>query len=125
MSTLEKSTSTNQGTSALPPGLALYYLAIGHYVSRALFVAAKLGLTDLLKDGPRDYRDLARDSQTHGPSLRRLMRLLVSANVLEELESGLFALKPLGELLRTDIPRLNAPGCAALCWFCLRELEGP
>jgi hypothetical protein len=39
-------------------------MLIGHYVSRALYLAAKLGLADLLKDGPRNYRDLAKASET-------------------------------------------------------------
>jgi hypothetical protein len=86
----------------MPPGLVLYQLAIGHYFSRALYLAAKLGLADLLKDGPRDTRDLARDSETHAPSLQRVMRLLTSVGLFEELDGGKFALAPLGELLRAD-----------------------
>ena len=104
MSTTEKLLSDKPESPALPPGLVMYYMAIGHYVSRALFVAAKLGLADLLKDGPRDYRGLARDSETHAPSLNRMLRLLASVGVFEELEDGKFALKPLGEMLRADIP---------------------
>ncbi len=42
-------------SQGLPPQLALYQMSIGHYVSRALHVAAKLGLADLLADGPRHY----------------------------------------------------------------------
>jgi hypothetical protein len=38
---------------ALPPGHALYQMAMGHFVPRALALAAKLGLADLLGDGPR------------------------------------------------------------------------
>ena len=74
--------------SALPPPLALYHLAIGHYVSRALCVAAKLGLADLLAGGPRDAADLATATQTHAPSLKRVMRLLASAGVFEETDGG-------------------------------------
>jgi SAM-dependent methyltransferase len=88
----------------LSPGAALYQLAIGHFLSRALYLAAKLGLADLLKDGPRDSRDLAGATQTHAPSLDRVMRLLTSAGIFEELDGGKFALAPLGELLRSDVP---------------------
>ena len=88
----------------LPPGLTLYQMAIGHYTSRALHLAAKLGLADLLKDGPRDVADLATASQTHAPSLRRVMRLLASAGIFDELDGGRFALTPLGEMLRSDVP---------------------
>jgi len=103
------STTTTQGTvkseaGTLPPGLALYQMAIGHYLSRALYLAAKLELADLLKEGPRDYRDLARASATHAPSLNRVMRLLASVGIFEESDGGKFRLSPLGELLRSEVP---------------------
>jgi SAM-dependent methyltransferase len=89
----------------LPPSpLALYQMAVGHYFSRAIYLAAKLGIADLLKDGPRDYRDLAEATRTHAPSLNRVMRLLVSAGVFAEPENGKFALAPLGEFLRVGVP---------------------
>jgi hypothetical protein len=79
-------------------------MAMGHFVPRALALAAKLGLADLLKDGPRSAHDLAAATQTHAPSLARLMRLLASAGVFAELPDGTFALTPLGEPLRADAP---------------------
>jgi SAM-dependent methyltransferase len=88
----------------VPPPLALYQMAVGHYLSRALYLAAKLGIADLLKDGPRDARDLAKITETHAPSLNRVMRLLASAGVFTELEDGRFALAPIGECLRTGVP---------------------
>jgi O-methyltransferase domain/Dimerisation domain len=99
----ERSTAKRE-TAGLPPGVLLYQLGIGHYVSRALFVAAKLGLADLMTDGPRDPRDLASASGTHMASLKRLLRLLTSVGVFEEREDGRFSLAPLGELLRSDTP---------------------
>lgn len=98
------SNSDNPRPAALPAGLAAYHLAIGHYFSRALYVAAKLGLADLLAGGPRDHRDLAAASGTHAPSLNRVLRLLASVGVFEELEGGRFALTPVGETLRADAP---------------------
>jgi hypothetical protein len=90
--------------SALPPGLALYYLGIGHYFSRAMYVAAKLGIADLLKDGPRDPAELAAATHAHAPSLKRVIRLLASVGIFEELDGGKFGLTPVGELLRADVP---------------------
>lgn len=87
-----------------PPPLALYQMAIGHYFSRALALAAKLGIADLLKDGPRHYSELANATGTNPPSLNRVMRLLASAGVFVEQEGGNFALTPLGEYLRTGVP---------------------
>jgi hypothetical protein len=79
-------------------------MAMGHFVPRALALAARLGLADLLRDGPRDARDLAAATQTHAPSLARLARLLASVGVFAELPDGTFALTPLGEPLRADAP---------------------
>ncbi len=90
--------------SALPAPLLLHYMATGHYLSRALFLAAKLGIADQLKDGPRHYGEVAKATETHAPSLNRVMRLLASQGVLEEQEHGKFALTPIGELLRRDAP---------------------
>jgi hypothetical protein len=89
---------------SLPPGLVLYQMSIGHYVSRALHLAAKLGLADLMKDGPRTAAELAKDTGTHASALSRVMRLLASVGVFAEHEGGSFALEPLGEMLRSDVP---------------------
>jgi orsellinic acid C2-O-methyltransferase len=89
---------------AEPPGLALYRIGIGHYFSRALALAAKLGIADLLADGPRRYDELAESLGSHAPSLNRVMRLLASIGIFEERDDGAFALTPLGDLLRTGVP---------------------
>jgi SAM-dependent methyltransferase len=96
--------SESASRPALPPQLVLYQMAIGHYFSRALHLAAKLGVADLLKDGARRAEDLAQATDTHAPSLRRVLRLLASVGVFDELEDGRFALTPVGECLRADVP---------------------
>lgn len=88
----------------LPPPAVLYHLATGYYVSRALYVAAALGIADHLTGGPRSAEDLAKATATHAPSLRRVLRLLASAGVLAEQENGAFALTPVSEWLRSDMP---------------------
>jgi hypothetical protein len=97
-------TDTPSTTPAPPPALVIYQIAIGHYFSRALGLVAKLRLADLLGDGPRHAEDLARHSETHAPSLRRVLRLLATVGVFEEREDGAFALTPVGEALRADVP---------------------
>jgi len=89
---------------ALPPQMLLYQMVIGHYLSRALHLAAKLGVADLLKDGARRAEELAEATDTHAPSLRRVLRFLASVGVFEEREDGRFALTALGECLRADVP---------------------
>jgi hypothetical protein len=76
----------------------------GLHISRAVYVAAKLGISDLLADGPRSSAELAQLTKAHAPSLYRILRLLAALNVLREQPSGQFALTPLGERLRTDVP---------------------
>ncbi len=44
----------------------------GYWISQALYVAAKLGLADLLKDGPRTADELALATKSHPRSVYRL-----------------------------------------------------
>jgi len=90
--------------AGLAPPQAFFLLATGHYVSHAIYCAATLGIGDLLASSARSYADLAAATKTHAPSLNRLLRLLASAGVLEEQDDGRFALTPIGEFLRSDIP---------------------
>jgi SAM-dependent methyltransferase len=79
-------------------------MILGYRLSRALSVAAELGIADLLEDGPRRIDDLARAASAHGPSLYRLLRLLASEGVFVELDDGRFATTPLAGPLRTHAP---------------------
>jgi hypothetical protein len=76
----------------------------GYWISQALYVAAKLGLADLLKDGPRTSGDLASATQTHSNSLYRLLRALASVGVFAEDDRQRFSLTPLADCLRSDVP---------------------
>jgi hypothetical protein len=87
-----------------PPPIALFRLATGYYVSCAIHAAARLGIADLLKDGPQSHEALAATTGTHAASLRRVLRLLVSAGVLVEEEDGRFSLTAIGACLREDVP---------------------
>lgn len=97
-------TNPQPAESSLPPQAVLYQLATGHYVSRALNLAARLGIAGLLQDGPRPVGELAQATDTHAASLQRVLRLLVSVGVFAEPSQGTFALTPLGEFLRGDVP---------------------
>jgi len=48
--------STHAQPSELPPPVAMPHMIQGFWVSRALYVAAKLGIPDLLKDDRRAAR---------------------------------------------------------------------
>lgn len=89
---------------------------IGNFwISRAVYVIAKLGIPDLLTSGPRTAGELAQSTQTHEPSLYRLLRALTSVGVLKSAPEGRFALTPASQTLVTD-----APG--SLRWFAVSEL---
>jgi SAM-dependent methyltransferase len=91
-------------TQQLPPPFVLFRMVTGYYVSRAIHVAAKLGIADLLADGPRSHDELAKATGTHADALRRVLRLLASAGVFVEEDHGKFALTPIGACLRAGVP---------------------
>lgn len=76
----------------------------GIHISRAVYVAAKLGIADLLAGGPASSKQLARATGTDQPSLYRVLRLLASLGVFDEVEPGSFGLTVLGDRLRSDAP---------------------
>jgi SAM-dependent methyltransferase len=83
---------------------ALFQMATGYWVSQAIYVAAKLGIADLLKDGPQSYVTLAARTGVDGPSLFRLMRALASVDIFSNVGEDRFALSRLAESLRADTP---------------------
>src|ERR1051326_407494 len=88
----------------VPAPVALLRMMTGYWVSKALSVAAELGVADLLQDIPRSSDDLAVACAAHPPTLYRLLRALASVGVFTELDGHRFALTPLAELLRSDVP---------------------
>lgn len=89
---------------SMPPSLALMHLLHGATASHVINIAAKLGIADKLRDGPRSSDELARELGAHADALHRVLRCLVFYGLLQEAEHGRFALAPRGELLRSDHP---------------------
>jgi len=87
-----------------PPHVQLIEMATGHWLSRIIYVAAKLGLADRLAEGPRSADELAAATGTHAPSLYRLMRTLAHLGLLREGGGQRFTLTALGEALKKDAP---------------------
>jgi len=75
-----------------------------HIVAQALYVAAQLGLADLLRDGAKSIDALADAAGAHAASLHRLLRMLAGEGVFREVRDGEFALTALGETLQSDSP---------------------
>jgi hypothetical protein len=73
-------------------------LISGYWYTQAVYAAAKLGVAELLKGGPRSAEELAQATGTSPRALYRLLRALASIGIFAE-GRGRFALTPLAECL--------------------------
>jgi alkyl hydroperoxide reductase subunit AhpC/2-polyprenyl-3-methyl-5-hydroxy-6-metoxy-1,4-benzoquinol methylase len=87
-----------------PPHAQVIELATAHWHSRIVYVAAKLRLADHLASGPKTADELAGPTETHAPSLYRLMRTLAHLGLLSEDAGQRFSLTPMGEALKRNAP---------------------
>src|SRR5207249_11001041 len=94
------------------PAATLLHLMTGYRAMQALYVAARLGIADLLKDGARGSEELARATGADARALHRLLRALASLGVFGEDADGRFAPSDLGALLLSDVP--GSPLAAAI-----------
>jgi SAM-dependent methyltransferase len=78
-------------------------MATAYWLSQAIYVAAKLGIADLLRNGPQSCVALATSTGSDAPSLFRLMRALSSVGIFAHLGRGHFALSRLAERLQTGV----------------------
>jgi hypothetical protein len=100
-------TQTSAATSmqqAMPPEIQLMQLVGGAFLSQAVYVAAKLGLADLLAGEPQTTKHLAEKTATHERSLYRVLRTLAMTGTFRETAPRIFANTPVSETLRTDAP---------------------
>ncbi|GAA1610816.1 methyltransferase [Catellatospora bangladeshensis] len=83
----------------------------GTWVAQGVYALVKLGVPDLMADGPVHVGQLAHDCGADTAALRRLLRALALMGLFTEPEPDTFGLTPTTELLRADVPgsvRLNA-----------------
>lgn len=89
----------------LPPAARVLEITHTAFVTcRVLYVIAKLGIADLLKDGARSSEELSSATATHARSLYRVLRAAASVGVLSESQDRGFALTEVGSTLRSDVP---------------------
>ena len=98
----------------IPPPLQMLQVMSGFWISRCVYIIAKLGIADLLKDGPKTAEELAAASGTHAPSLFRVLRALAAVDVLTQSDDNRFGNTAMSETL-IDGPR-------SLRWFAMTEL---
>jgi hypothetical protein len=88
----------------IPPEAILMQMLFGGLMQQSISIAAKLGIADLLTEKPQTSDELAAKTNTHEPSLYRVLRLLASAGIFSETSDGKFELTPIAALLRSDAP---------------------
>jgi orsellinic acid C2-O-methyltransferase len=76
----------------------------GNWITQAIYVFAQLRIADLLAEGPRTSKDLALITDTHEPSLRRLLRALTTIDICRERKDDFFEITAKGSLLGSDVP---------------------
>lgn len=99
-------TQTHAATAPqeIPADAVLGQILMGAFTSQAVYVAAKLGIADLVKDNPRSADELAAATGANPNALYRLLRALASIGVFTETEAKTFALTPLAEPLLSERP---------------------
>jgi hypothetical protein len=86
------------------PAQQVMQVATGYMASSCLYAAITLNVADYLKDGPLTMAELARATGANEDALYRVLRLLSSLGIFDEVAPRSFALTPAAELLRKDVP---------------------
>src|ERR1700704_5511734 len=87
------------------PARTLGQMLLGNQLQQSIFVAAKLGIADLLRDGPQPCDELAKAAGAHPVSLFRLLRALAAQGIFAQGEDGPFELTPPPEPLQSGTPQ--------------------
>jgi hypothetical protein len=88
----------------LTPPLALFVnLTVENIViQRALYIAAELGIADLLKDGPKSIDELHKETQVDKDALYRILRVLAGFGIFKELKGKVFETNTAGRCLEIE-----------------------
>lgn len=91
-------------TDAISHKQTLAQMISGYWSTQAIYVAAELGIADLLAEYPQTAAELAARTGTHGEALYRVLRALASVGIFAEDAESRFSLTSLAEYLRSDVP---------------------
>ena len=91
--------------SELTPAAQMMLFIVGKWISKPIYAAAELRIADMLVGGPKSITELAQASQSHAPSLYRMMRALASVGIFSETEGKRFELTPMAENLKEGAMR--------------------
>ena len=87
-----------------PAAQSVMQIARGYQLSQALYVAAKLGVADVLAAQPLAAEAIAHAVGARASQLRRVLRALVAAGVFCELDDGRFGSNDAAAVLRAGAP---------------------
>jgi hypothetical protein len=96
--------STTSTEPAADSWAVMGQLLFGFFPTQVLYVAATLGIADLLVGGPRSADDLAAATGTDRSSLHRVLRALACFGVLDEVAPGTYGHGRYAASLVTDNP---------------------
>jgi hypothetical protein len=88
-----------------PPRETIFKMITGCRNTQALYVVAKLGVADLLVNGPLTAEELAEKLEVKPRPLFRVMRALAAQGIFAQDANDRFGLTPLSQLLREDNPQ--------------------
>jgi hypothetical protein len=82
-----------------PSAVVLFDLITSQRITALTYVVARLGVADLIAKGAKTSGEIAKRTGAHEPSLRRLLRALVTIGVCRQVGNGEFELTALGSTL--------------------------
>jgi SAM-dependent methyltransferase len=96
--------SSQPQPQAIPPRFQVSRMISSLWVPQAIYAAAKLGLPDVLAEGPASGAEVAAKAGTHPEATFRLLRSLVVLDLLRQHDDGRFELTETGRCLTRDAP---------------------
>lgn len=93
----------------VPPFAGVLDLTMGFAVSQTIFVAARLGIADVLAAGPLTAGQIAERIDADPDAVHRLLRVLATQHIFRQRRDGRFEMTSMAEPLRTDAPMSIRP----------------
>lgn len=88
--------------TALNPEHQMMQYILGKWISKPIYVAAKLGIADILSVKDTQINDLAKHTGTSSSGLYRMMRALAGVGIFKEIKDKMFSNTPLSECLKVN-----------------------
>lgn len=93
-----------QSSTPQPPSSVVLQLVLNVWVTQAAATFASLKFADALADGPQSADVVAERAGTNPDATYRLLRALSTTGIVETVGDRGFALMPVGQCLRSDVP---------------------